>query len=434
MESDGNGGYNDSQPPVQRMTGSRLKVAFFGSFYPSFKNAANSSTGIVYLLANSAGIESVHLVVPLNSRLPSTIATSNVTFACKFPLDSILGLLIALRRLVQIAGGVDGFIFNIFPTAFGRRKIVNGFGLLLPAILRAATHKPVLVYLHNLVETQEVGRLGYAPSFFTLALARCIEYILLSSCIVIVPLESQRALIRVRLGRDVLAQPLPFIEQVAFAGRVKSQADRNRNRPYKVLKVLLIGNWGPQKDLSGALHLLEAIRRTGIQIRVTIVGEVNGGFPEYEREFQRITRSLDPQFYLMCGTVPEDELLALALEQDVLLLPYNASGGYSGAMHLGAAAGLWIAAYDLPQLREQDRLLDARTVFIDPGKFEETSSLLAKSFRELLSEGTADRPRRLPTIESEASLAVENIVEVLRRACRHDDALTGDSPRSRQVS
>ena len=131
--------------------------------------------------------------------------------------------------------------------------------------------------------------------------------------------------------------------------------------------MLLLGSWGPQKDLPGILGALTAAHDQGGRFRVSVAGAINAHFPDYKREVDRTISKLDSGWFTSLGEVPESELLRVVLGHDLLILPYNATGGYSGAMSLGAYCGTGIIAYDLPQLRESASLLGVRPVFIPKG-------------------------------------------------------------------
>src|SRR5208282_6911549 len=82
------------------------------------------------------------------------------------------------------------------------------------------------------------------------------------------------------------------------------------------------------------------------------------------REVNRAVASLDPGWFRSLGYVPEAELLGVVVSHDLLILPYNATGGYSGAMSVGTYCGAGVIAYDLPQLRETAVELGVRPSFV----------------------------------------------------------------------
>ncbi|EQD53159.1 hypothetical protein B1B_10402 [mine drainage metagenome] len=98
---------------------------------------------------------------------------------------------------------------------------------------------------------------------------------------------------------------------------------------------------------------------------MTIAGEVNVNFPDYVRRLRTSAKRLaDTDTFRFVGPVPEAEVPRLFAEHDLLLLPYRATGGYSGAMNLAAATGIGIVAYDLPQLRETAAALGVAVSFV----------------------------------------------------------------------
>ena len=108
-----------------------------------------------------------------------------------------------------------------------------------------------------------------------------------------------------------------------------------------------------------------------------------------------VERSLRRMTHLSVRRVPnvsEEDIVPLLLAHDVLLLPYNTSGGYSGALNVAAPTGIQVISYDLPQIREQARALGIEVRFIRKGSATE----LAESIHECLA---AARLGSRPTLE-----------------------------------
>ena len=68
------------------------------------------------------------------------------------------------------------------------------------------------------------------------------------------------------------------------------------------------------------------------------------------------------------------------LSSDLVILPYNAIAGPSGVMGLAAFHGCRIVAYDVPELREYDAILDGRTVFVPPRDPDALAEAVRRSF------------------------------------------------------
>jgi glycosyltransferase involved in cell wall biosynthesis len=375
------------------------RVVFFGTFYPTPHRAGNSSTGIVTVLSRSPSVGSVSVYAPRGSRLPPAADASRLRLRTSWSHDDLPSLIATLVRMIRDRGVCDVYVFNIYVTSFGRRPLVNAFGLMMPVALARLARRPVRVYMHNFLETQDVEQLGYRPSRLVRRLVRALEAMLVRSASVVVPLTSQRSIVEEQVGGKVDAFLLPYIEAVpSVLNRMASDAPMGPPAvdPASPVRVLLFGAWGPQKDLTGALRLLDKVAASGVSIRVTIAGGANPSFPDYATELAKFQATFSPERFRFLGWVSEDDVLALTLEHDLLFLPYRATGGYSGAMSCGALTDLPVVSYDLPQIREFGSEIGVTPAFIDPTRADQLAEAIAHAGQGRAARQGLDRA----TIES----------------------------------
>ncbi|HZY69772.1 MAG TPA: hypothetical protein VFF67_02185 [Thermoplasmata archaeon] len=338
------------------MTEPGARIVFFGTFYPRHYRAGNSSTGIVTALSRSDRVERIVVFAPHGSGVPPGARADRIDLRMTWQHDSVVGLALTYVRMLRAARSADEVLFNMYVTSFGRSPAANALGLLLPSMVAKLSRRPVRVYMHNFLETQDVEQLGYRPSRLVRWSVRTLERWLVGATRVAVPLKSQQAALRRVAGFEVDQLLLPYIESLPGAytllEREPSPATDAAAAGTGRLRVLLFGTWGPQKDLVGVVRVLDRLIRSGMPLDVTVAGSVNPSFPEYAQELDRLRVTTLPPSIRFLGAVPETDVLRLTFDHDVLILPYHATGGYSGAMNLGALAGIGIVAYDLPQLRE----------------------------------------------------------------------------------
>src|SRR5208282_1361852 len=254
------------------------------------------------------------------------------------------------------------------------------------------------VYMHNLMETQEVELLGYHPGLFARTGVRMLERSLLKRTTVIMPLASQVAAVNDHLGLPVVPFFFPYMEGYLAAEGIRApgapdEAARGKGRPFRVL---LLGRWGPQKDLLGALRALDHAIESGLDLRVTVAGDENPHFPGFLTdldygEFQALSGRLEH-----VHDPPDSKVVELFLSHDLLLLPYRTVGGYSGVLNFAATVGIPTIAYDLPPLREQASLEEANTTFVRPPNLEGAirTAATAGGERSWFDPGTVPRHRR----------------------------------------
>lgn len=392
---------------------SRISVGFFGTFFPESGFAGNSSTGIVAALALNKRVDALVVFSQVGSRLPRAFESPTVQLQTCWTHDRPLSLLLALNKMLKHSPALDGFLFNVYVTAFGRSSVANGIGLLIPTVIARLSRKTVVVYMHNFLETQDVAQLGYRPTSLQRLGVRFLERILLRYTTVVVPLRGQQE--KVADAFQIVPQQLllPFVEPFGLMAGSATSSGRSSIFPDEPTKILLLGNWGPQKDLSGVLHAIRVAHERGGRFTVSITGAINPQFPRYQREVSRAITSMDPGWFRFLGYVPETELLDVMLNHDLLILPYNATGGYSGAMSLGAYCGIGIVAYDLPQLREAAGELGVHPWFVMK---EDTDAIVNEvlSFCANVQRFRESRPPvPRPEYDARAREAVERLVEIL---------------------
>lgn len=345
-------------------------VALFGTYYPEFQKAGNSSTGFSLLWSQLPGVERVIVLAPRGSRLPPGAPAGRIELRPMWRLDHLTGLLRAAVHILRHGRDWDLFVWNIHLTSFGRRPWVNALGLALPSLLARLSGRRPTVFLHHLIESQDVAALGYRPSAPTRWIVRTLEAGLVHACRVVVPLESQRDAVRGVFATGVAVRFPLFVEGVASGLVTPAPSGRPatpRVRPPDgAIRVLLFGYWGPQKELEGVLDDLVGADEGRGRLRVTVAGEVNANFPDYAARLRSLGETLPKGTFRFLGPVPDERLAPLFADHDVLVLPYRATGGYSGAMNLAAPSGIGLVAYDLPQLRETARSIGVRVRFVVP--------------------------------------------------------------------
>jgi glycosyltransferase involved in cell wall biosynthesis len=372
------------------------RILVFGVFYPDHAFAGNSTTGIVFGLSQSDIISRVVLVAQTSSQVPPALgAFTKLELHRVWKVNDAASLVRAGLILTRFARKTDSVLFNIFPTSFGRSRLCSAFGLLLPTIVRIAARRPVTTFMHSLVETQDLAQMGYEPSLLARVVASLLERALINTTRVVVPLPSQVSIIQKEFRKGVSQVFLPYVESlVSGAIALHSGKPIPVNQSSAPSKILLFGNWSPQKDLSGTLEVLSSILANRPDVQVTVAGSVNPNFPEYASTVSELRARYESNQVNFIGRVSEESTVPLILGHDLMVLPYLATGGYSGALNCGAFCGIRIVAYDQPQLRESAKLLNYPVEFIPPRDYLQLKSAIERGLREPVSPDRADTVRR----------------------------------------
>jgi glycosyltransferase involved in cell wall biosynthesis len=363
-----------------------LRIGLFGTFHPEYNFAGNTTTPIALALARTQVVDRVTVFCQEGGKFPRSYSHDKVELVPCWRHNDPLSLISAIRRVLQLANRLDTVIFNTYVTAYGKSRAANTLGLLLPTALAGLFHEPTVVYMHNFVETQDVERLGYSPSLITELGVSLLERMMLRASHVVVPLVGQAEIVESRLGRRPVPFFFPFLESYLLATSQPTGLNTAPpSLPHKI-QILLMGVWGPQKDLPGALSALSQLSHEGFDIEVTVTGVANPHFPDFLSSFDYKAYPALSGHLRLTGSLSEEELFQIVQRHDLLVLPYKATGGYSGAMNFAAVTGIPIVAYDHPQLREQAALIDADVTFVSQQE-------LATGIRSRLN-GPTDLKRR----------------------------------------
>ncbi len=348
-----------------------MRLGLFENFYPEKDRLGTHSTSLALLLQRAEPELTIDLAAPLGSTWPAPFPLGRVELHPSWKHGDAGSLLHAARALSRRTGRGGPVLFNWFPTCFGENRAANAGGMVLPALVRASTRRAPFVYAHNFIETQDVGRLGYRPSRSERLGLATFERLLARSARVIVPLESQRRSVAALFGGSVVARPLPFTEAIfghlAQELRRSEGAPRPPGGPRSPYRILLFGVWGPAKDLGSVLPVLERLYAEGRRFETVFAGSFNRFFPEYRARFEASLAHLPTGAWRFLENPPDEATPELFGGSDLVILPYHAIAGPSGVMGLAAFHNCAIVAYDVPELREYDAILDARTTFVRPG-------------------------------------------------------------------
>lgn len=203
------------------------------------------------------------------------------------------------------------------------------------------------------------------------------------------PLESQKKIAEEIHKRRVYQLQIPYLE--AIASNLLAAGVTSSNVSSQKPKVLLFGSWGPQKDLESGLGILKELLDEGLDFEVKIVGKTNSNFPGYMEKFKAIKESFSSGPFSFVEEVDESMIEGIFSSANVLFLPYNGAGGYSGVMNIGALYGLRMIAYDVPQLREFSQSINANTRFVN----KENRDELKTAFRQSLLTTAIMKPSTL---------------------------------------
>lgn len=352
-------------------------------------------SGFVLALASLPQVASVELFCsqldPGLSRDPIDYP-STVSVRRSYDRDRPFSILKALWALRKWQGQL--LVFNMNTTSFGARSSSNLIGLMMPVVARAILRKPAVVVYHSSVLTSDFERLGYTSALDRLrgAIAATVERFLFRSVPTFVLLQCYKDRLdrnapgaQVHTFRNEFLEAIPTI-RLNRLGAPGEAVQCSRDKEYAPT-LLLHGYWGPQKDLDGILRSLQTLASEGVKFKLTLSGAVNPHFPGYVSHLEELASRYRGIITARLGSVPEVEVAGLMTQSDLLLLPYNASGGQSGVMEIASCFDLPSIVSDFPEYREKAETKPTVTLC-------ETSQML-DVIRSTLGQMGSRAPRRI---------------------------------------
>ena len=114
-------------------------------------------------------------------------------------------------------------------------------------------------------------------------------------------------------------------------------------------KLLFFTTLAPYKGLELLIEAFDVLRAEYPQLKLTVAGATHTRFPNYARELKMRCDGTDGIQWL--GEVPEEDVKALFLGAQIVVLPYMASTGSSSVLYQAATWGRAIVASDLSEIQ-----------------------------------------------------------------------------------
>ena len=344
------------------------------------------STSFVIALSKMKEIIKIHVITPPQRK--------NTVYTYKLPDKCISHEILdydhpfSMIRAVNLVSGLecDLVLAVSGPTAFGGGSVSNFIGLLLPLMIKIKTKAEVKIINQGSTYTHNTGLLGYSGLINSVKLlgARVIERFIFKKIKTYFQLRYYCNLVETKLGRNYVGGLLVSDYIDALATLYLNGSDTNialeRRLGNDRINILLHGFWGPQKDPEIALRAVRNLKIRNHRIRLTVSGGINNHFPGYREYFQSILRKYGDIIDNYLGYVKEEDLLHLFMENEIVLMPYRASGGQSGVLEMASFFENIVVCSDFPEFREEKK--SDLVVLTDLDDFEQS---LAKAL-EMLNE------------------------------------------------
>jgi glycosyltransferase involved in cell wall biosynthesis len=321
-----------------------LKIAYIGTILNYGETLAHWGSGLILLLSNLEKVEAIDIYCPLFSPQNAVEINYSKKISVKSIIDisSFSSLLKVLRLLNNQK--YDLVILNLNPTVFGNSSVINLEILLFPLLSKFLRKLRTLLIYHNSVITNDISILGYDSGWDKLrtfilcklekSLFKYVEtFFLIDSYVTKINKVIPNNKVKFLDVPVMEAIPTLYLNSINLNSERMNTSSKFRKFP----TILLHGYWGPQKDLGSALVALEKCEKLGHKFNLVISGVLNPHFPKYIEYFETLMNRHKHIISEIRGYTPENEILELFDNADLLLMPYVVAGGHSGVLAIAYA-------------------------------------------------------------------------------------------------
>ncbi len=295
----------------------------------------------------------------------------------------------------------DIVLFNIQFATFGQEKLAAALGLAAPALIKAAGF-PTLVLLHNIMETVDLHRAGFASHKLMGLLIRYFGNL------------ATRLLLRANLVALTIPKYVEILEKkyraknvmLAPHGTFKSPPLPDFEASQESLRIMTFGKFGTYKKVENLIEATHLLRTNGHPtVELVIAGSDSPNTPGYLAEVAK--QYTDVKGITFTGYVAEEDVPRIFQEATLVVFPYTATTGSSGVLH---QAGGYGKAAVLPNIGDFAELV------IEEGYtgefFEPTSSeSLKNAIAHLLDNPERRRQMGRQNYHAACGLPIEDVVD-----------------------
>ncbi|MDC8005687.1 glycosyltransferase [Aureisphaera galaxeae] len=266
----------------------------------------------------------------------------------------------------------DMVLFNLQFMKFGSSKVPAALGLFLPWISKRL-NIPTIVLLHNIMETVDLGEVGFAKNRLASRIYNGIGTFLTK-----IVLKANKVAVTIQkyvgeLESKYLVNNVILIPHGTFEIPEIPTYDKVN----EVTRIMTFGKFGTYKKVEALIEAMMIIReRTGESVELVIAGTDNPNCKGYleavKKQYEHVP---DVHF---TGYVEEEEVPRLFVESDIVVFPYTATTGSSGVLH---QAGSYGKAAVMPNLGDLASLVQDegyRGEFFEPSNTQSMADAIEK--------------------------------------------------------
>lgn len=328
-----------------------MRIAIVTPYPPSAGSLNEYAFHFVRFLRQKSEVKEIFI---LTDELPDNGAYSSVGEEDRaVPLRIVpcwrFGALDNALRIARTARALapDVVLFNIQFASFGSSKPAAALGLLAPAMVRACGI-PVIVLLHNIMETVDLKSAGFGANPLMEHLIRgfgtVITRALLSAHLLAVTIPRYVEILERKYGvANVLLAP---------HGAFDEAPPPSFDLPSGPLQIMTFGKFGTYKKVEPLIDAFRLLQAEGRNLELVIAGSDSPNAPGYLEAVRRA--NVDLAGLRFTGYVAEEDVPQLFQDASVVVFPYTSTTGSSGVLH---QAGNYGRPVVLPQLGDLAELI-----------------------------------------------------------------------------
>src|SRR6266540_1781984 len=265
-----------------------------------------------------------------NGQHPNHLGLTEIDY-CWQP-DSLNARQTILSRVKRL--NPDLIWFNLGASIFGKSPLHNVSGSLTPMFAKQMGF-PTIVTLHELVEFADLRALNAPGGPFAPMGARLLTRIATYADVICLTMQHYKELLASR-QLDCAHIPIGAYHEPELLNESDSQ------------ELLFFTTLAPFKGLELLIEAFCRLRKKYPRLKLNIAGAEHARFSNYTRELRTRFDGMEGVHWL--GQIPEDQVMNLFRESQIIVLPYTASTGSSSVLYQAATWGRAVIASDLEEI------------------------------------------------------------------------------------
>jgi len=309
-----------------------MHLAIFTPFPPAITGIGQYGYHVTRALAKSGAFSRVTVLAGSqgNGETPNHLGLTEIEYCWKpGSLNARPAILSRVKRL-----NPDLIWFNLGASIFGKSPLCNVSGSLTPMFAKQMGF-PTIVTLHELVEFADLRALNAPGGPFAPMGARLLTRIATYADVICLTMQPYKELLASR-QLDCAHIPIGAYHEPELLNESDSQ------------ELLFFTTLAPFKGLELLIEAFCRLRKKYPRLKLNIAGAEHARFSNYTRELRTRFDGMEGVHWL--GQIPEDQVMNLFRESQIIVLPYTASTGSSSVLYQAATWGRAVIASDLEEI------------------------------------------------------------------------------------